>query len=125
MNTLSYKEIDELAVATDRIKNKGLSVQSIMSLLKLKARLKRHLEDVKQFQLAVMDKYGVSEEQGTYNYTKHPEITKIVQDLTGIVTNKVEVEPLNFMNETEFVAATADFSADIMTILYQRLVKLE
>lgn len=124
LNEKTYNEINEINKIIGRVKNTGLSVDSLRNLLKLKASMKEHMKEFDKVSIAVMEKYGVeAEKEGVYRYEKHAEIDKIKADLKEAESIVVKIEPTKFMTVKELQLCLPDESIDVVEYLSSLLVK--
>jgi hypothetical protein len=123
MEELDYSEILELNICLSHVKNKGISAEGIVDLVKLKIEVKNALESHGEMRKAVMEKYDVKAEGASYNFSKHPEADAIRKDIEAIDKSKVKMRKLKFLTMNEIVSATPEVNADIIAVLFQKLAK--
>lgn len=120
---LTFADMLTLNAALSSVKNKGLSVESIKTVVRLKIRLKEEVAAVQSMQEAIMEKYDVSKTDTGYSFKDHPKYKEIIKELETLQQSKVSVKGLNSVPEEEVYASTPDVSSDVLVILIEKLAK--
>lgn len=124
--TLTYGEVTTFNAQLNAIKNHGLTVASITSLIKLKAEIKVILTQFQEAVKAIFSKYGIEAENGSYNYEGHKDKKKINKDYADLLGLGVELNAkLNFIPMKEFAGATSDLDLGTIAELAEKLVVKE
>lgn len=115
--TITYDELLGLNAGLAAVKNKGLSVDGFLSLVKLKALVNRIQSEYFDTIKAIMEDAGIKEEiGGGYNFPRTDEgkeLKKKVEDLAKKQIDQ-ELKPIKFLTNKELHGATLD--ADINQI---------
>lgn len=125
-NERSYKDVILLHKLTNKFKNRGLSISTIKSLIQFKSCLRAHEQELKEIQLALMDKYGVEpDKEGRYVYENHPKYEQILKELMELEDTMVTIKPTKFMTMKELMASTQDESLDVLELFADLILKEE
>lgn len=121
----TYQVAVNLNEILGRVKNRGLSVDSLRSVLKLKARVKSLSMEFTDLVIAVMDKYDIkpSTDGVSYDYKDHPKVDQVRSDVKELESTVVKIEPTKFMTAKELQSSLPDESIDVIDYLSDILLK--
>lgn len=119
----TYTTVVEFWSILNLIKNKGLSVESLISLTKLRQCLKNLIDEYNEIHKAIMEKYNIVAEDGRYVFTDHPKKTKITEEITQLLDTEVKVTPVRFLSSKELAKCTEDVSLDVVGFICDKLLK--
>jgi hypothetical protein len=122
--TITYDEV----LALNAVKNKGLSVDSFLALVKLKALVTRIQSEYFDTIKAIMEDAGVKEEvSGGYNFPKTDEgkaLKTKIEDLAKKAIDQ-ELKPIKFLTNKELHGATLDADINQIAAAAEWLLKAE
>ncbi len=106
------------------IKNKGISVDSLISLTKLRECLKELINEYNEIHKALMEKFEVkADEDGRHSFVDHPERAQILKELKELLEKEVELTPTKFLTAKELAACTEGASLDVVGTIFDKLLK--
>jgi hypothetical protein len=123
----SYGEIPELVRMVNSVKNTGLSVPSLMNLIKLKAELKTTLEEYNEALKGLLEgKHGLKLENGGYTFVDHPKESEIRAEITQLQETEVKIKSkLNFLTTKELGASTQNLDLAIISEIAEKLAVID
>lgn len=107
------------------VKNKGITVQSLIALIKLKTEVTDYTKQYNEAVVQIMAKYEVEQgKNGHYEYGKHPKWKEIQEELKQLIDHPIEINSQrNFMTWAELQGATPDIDTETIAVLAEWLVK--
>lgn len=106
------------------LKNNGLSVDTLKTILKTKKFLKNQISENEELQREVMKKFDVkADDDGGFNYSKHEKKLEIIADLEIILNGpvdggyKIPDNFLHFITMKEIMESTKDLQAEVISML--------
>lgn len=121
----TYGKAFTVTPALGLIKNKGLSVQNLMKVIKLKAELTIKSQQYNEAITQIMEKFEVeSTKNGIYEYGKHANWKSIQKELKDLIDMPIEIkEERNFLTWADLQGATPDIDTETIAVLAEWLVK--
>lgn len=123
---MTYEDIIQLNEATQPLKNKGVMVENLIKLIKLKSKLQTITGEYYEAVKVIMEEAAIPQEGGRYLIPATPEGTELTKKLEALSKTKVdETLLLNFLSEKEFHIITLDLDLATITFLAKWLLKPE
>ena len=106
------------------IKNKGISIDNLISLTKLRECLKNILKEYNEIHKALMEKFDIKPgEDERYNFSDHPEKAQISKEIKELLAKEVSITPSKFLTAKELAACTEGASLDVIGVIFDKLLK--
>jgi flagellar biosynthesis/type III secretory pathway chaperone len=121
--TIKLSEVVTLNTKTSIIKNRGLSVSSLDNLIKFKRCLRNGFQELKDLQIAIMEKYDVDQKDGEYLIDKNEKINEINEDLKQVNSKLIQIFPIKFIPIKELQIAVANEDIDTIEYLSTYILK--
>lgn len=123
----TYGDVPELIKLVNTVRNAGLSVPSLMSLVKLKNELRGFLEEYNDTLKAILEeKFELKQENGGYSWVEHPKAADINAEVDALRKQPVKLKSkLNFLSFKELSAATQNLDLAIVSDIAEKLAANE
>lgn len=125
---MNYEKVIELNALLGIIKNTGLSVDSLLGVIKLRAKAKRICSEFDEAVTGIMEQYGITATaEGKYPFGTHASAAEIRQKIRDLEKSEVgeELGNLNFLTPKELHASTAGESSALIGDAAVLLLKLD
>ena len=123
MSTIKFKDCLELNAAIGSCVNKGLEVQSILSLIDFKDELQANVDKYKKALKDVMDSYEITDVNGNFSWADNENKDAISQKVSELLESDVEMSTTNTIPDSEIVKLTEGMNINSISFLRKYLKK--
>jgi len=111
---MKYNQVIILNTNLGMLKNEGLTVDSLKNMLKVKKAIKEYIEKIQEVQLAIMDKFGVKEGNGGYDFKGHEKEKEISDDIKKSTEEEFELPVKKFFTLQELTVSAKSLDTNVL-----------